>query len=74
MFVIEPAVVKREWLHALGYGALFGFMTYATYDLTNLAITKNWPLLVTFVDLAWGTVLAASVSVIVYWAAVKLGL
>lgn len=73
VFVIEPAMAKREWLHALGYGALFGFMTYATYDLTNLATVKNWPLLVTFVDLAWGTVLAASVSVAVYWTATKLG-
>lgn len=74
LFVIEPAVVKRDWLHALGYGALFGLITYATYDLTNLATVKNWPLLVTVVDLAWGTVLAASVSVAVYWAATKLGL
>ncbi len=74
IFVIQPAVIKREWVYALQYGALFGFMTYATYDLTNLAVTKNWPLTVTIVDLLWGTVLAASVSAVVYWAATKLGL
>lgn len=74
VFVIAPAVAKREWLYALSYGALFGFMTYATYDLTNLATVKDWPILVTVVDLIWGSVLAASVSTAVYWAAAKLGL
>lgn len=73
LFVIEPAMAKRDWLHAFGYGALFGLITYATYDLTNLATVKNWPLTVTIVDLIWGTVLAAAVSSVVYWAAVKLG-
>lgn len=45
---------------------LFGFMTYATYDLTNLATLKDWPLLVTGVDLLWGTFLSTGVSVISY--------
>jgi uncharacterized membrane protein len=62
-------MVKQSWVHALLYGALFGLVTYATYDLTNLATVKDWPLLVTVVDLVWGTVLAASVSVITYWIA-----
>ena len=66
IFVITPAVIKQSWVHALLYGALFGLVTYATYDLTNLATVKDWPLLVTLVDLAWGSVLAASVSVITY--------
>jgi uncharacterized membrane protein len=66
VFVIMPAMVKQSWVHALLYGALFGLVTYATYDLTNLATVKDWPLLVTVVDLAWGSVLAASVSVITY--------
>jgi len=43
-------------------GALFGLITYATYDLTNLATVKDWPWIVTAVDLAWGGVLATSVS------------
>jgi uncharacterized membrane protein len=71
-FVITPAIEKQSWLHALLYGAFFGLVTYATYDLTNLATTKDWPLLVTIVDLIWGTVLAASVSVLVYLIAGKI--
>ena len=65
-FVIAPAVDKHSWVHAFLFGALFGLITYATYDLTNLATIKDWPLLVTVVDLIWGTILAASVSVIAY--------
>jgi len=71
-FVITPAIEKQSWFHALLYGAFFGLVTYATYDLTNLATTKDWPLLVTIVDLIWGTVLAASVSVLVYLIAGKI--
>jgi uncharacterized membrane protein len=70
-FVISPAVARHSWIHALLYGALFGLITYATYDLTNLATMKDWPLLVTLVDLTWGTALAASVSVITYFIASK---
>jgi uncharacterized membrane protein len=65
-FVISPAVEKHSLMHALLYGALFGLITYATYDLTNLATMKNWPLIVTIVDLIWGMVLSASVSVVTY--------
>jgi uncharacterized membrane protein len=65
-FVILPAVDKQSLMHALLYGALFGLVTYATYDLTNLATMKDWPLLVTVVDLVWGMVLSASVSVITW--------
>jgi uncharacterized membrane protein len=71
-FVITPAIEKQSWLHAVLYGAFFGLVTYATYDLTNLATTKDWPLVVTIVDLIWGTVLAASVSVLVYLIAGKI--
>jgi uncharacterized membrane protein len=42
-------------LKAVAMGALFGFFAYATYDLTNLAVIKNWPLGLTFLDIAWGT-------------------
>jgi uncharacterized membrane protein len=69
IFVITPAMVKQSWVHALVYGALFGLVTYATYDLTNLATVKDWPLLVTVIDLIWGSVLAAAVSVITYFIA-----
>lgn len=74
VFVIAPAVEKGLWAHALFFGALFGFVCYATYDLTNLAVTKDWPLLVTIVDLVWGAVLAASVSTITFFIASKLGM
>lgn len=66
LFVIAPAVEKHSWLHALLFGALFGLISYATYDLTNLATLKDWPLLVTMVDLAWGATLGAIVSVVTY--------
>ncbi len=74
VFVIAPAMEKNSWIHALLFGALFGLVCYATYDLTNLAVAKDWPLLVTIVDLAWGAVLASSVSVITYFIANKFGL
>ena len=66
LFVILPAVQSASLSHALLFGAFFGFITYATYDLTNLATLKDWPLTVTLVDLAWGTSLGALVSSITY--------
>ena len=72
IFVISPAVEKHSWVHALLFGALFGLITYATYDLTNLATLKDWPLLVTVVDLIWGSVLASSISLITYFIANKI--
>jgi uncharacterized membrane protein len=73
-FVITPAMEKGSWIHAILFGALFGLVCYATYDLTNLAVAKDWPLLVTIVDLVWGAVLAAAVSTITYCIATKFGL
>jgi uncharacterized membrane protein len=72
VFVILPALEKKLWLHALLYGALFGLITYATYDLTNLATIKNWPLTVTVVDLVWGAFLSSGVSVITYFIFMKI--
>jgi len=74
VFAISPAMEKGSWTHALLFGALFGLVCYATYDLTNLAVAKDWPLLVTIVDLIWGAVLAASVSTVTYFVASKIGL
>jgi uncharacterized membrane protein len=74
VFVITPAIEKHSWMTALLLGALFGLITYATYDLTNLATIKNWPLLVTIVDLLWGMTLSASVSTITYLIAARLGI
>ncbi len=72
-FVIEPAVDKKQWLQALAAGAFFGLVTYATYDLTNLAVAKDWPLLITVVDLLWGTTLGAVVAALTYFIAEKIG-
>lgn len=74
VFVVAPAIEKGSWVRALFFGALFGLITYATYDLTNLATLKDWPLVVTVVDLIWGMALAASVSVATYSIAAKIGL
>jgi uncharacterized membrane protein len=72
IFVISPAVEKHSWVHAIIFGSLFGLITYATYDMTNLATMKDWPLLVTIVDLIWGTVLAGAISSITYFIAGKM--
>ncbi len=74
LFVISPALEKTSLMHALVFGALFGLVTYATYDLTNLATLKDWPILVTLVDLAWGAFLSASVSSVSYLIASRIGL
>lgn len=71
IFVLEPALKARSMQKALVLGALFGFATYMTYDLTNLATTRDWPLLITIVDIVWGTILTAVVSVGTYWVATK---
>lgn len=62
IFAIMPAVEKDSLMKAILLGALFGFFTYATYDLTNLATLKDWPIKIVFVDIIWGAVLTASVS------------
>lgn len=74
VFVITPSLVEKSWSQAILYGALFGLISYATYDLTNLATVKDWPVIVTVVDLVWGMVLSASVSLIAYLIAVRLGI
>ncbi|MGW8123668.1 DUF2177 family protein [Roseivirga echinicomitans] len=62
IFAIAPAVHKESLRHAVMMGALFGFFTYATYDLTNLATLKDWPIKIVFIDILWGSVLTAAVS------------
>jgi len=62
VFVIKPALISGEPLKALFFGALLGLISYATYDLSNLATLKDWPLVVTIVDLIWGSVLGGAVS------------
>ena len=74
IFVLIPSLEKQSWMHAVALGSLFGLITYATYDLTNLATIKDWPIIVTVIDLLWGTVLSAGVSVISFLIAQRLGI
>jgi uncharacterized membrane protein len=66
VFAVKPAFEDGGAIRALTYGAALGFVAYATYDLTNQATMKDWPALVTVIDLAWGTVLTASVAFLSY--------
>jgi len=72
VFSILPALEKNSWIQALLLGALLGLISYATYDLTNLATIKDWPLVVTIVDMIWGTLLGALVSLVSYYIATKI--
>lgn len=65
-FVVNPAIEAQSLSKAVIAGLLFGFMTYATYDLTNLATLKDWPLTVTIVDLAWGSTLSTAMGALTY--------
>ncbi len=67
VFVLSPALEKGSWQHAVGYGALFGLVGFATYDLTNLATLKHYTLKLTLVDMAWGALMTAIVSLVAYW-------
>lgn len=59
VFAVLPALTSGDWTTALAFGALFGLIAYSTYDLTNHATLRNWPALVSLVDIAWGTLLTA---------------
>lgn len=66
-FVVHPALEKDQIQYALMAGALFGLITYATYDLTNLATIKDWPVTITIIDLIWGTSVSALTSTLSFW-------
>lgn len=62
-FVITPA---ESWTFALLAGLFFGFITYATYDITNLATIKDWPVKLTIIDIVWGSFIAGITSLITF--------
>lgn len=62
VFVVLPGIKENSLPMLMIKAALFGLITYATYDLTNLATVKDWPLIITVVDLIWGMVLTTIVS------------
>lgn len=68
-FAILPAVASGTWTKAFLLGALFGFFTYMTYDLTNYATLKDWPLAVVLVDVAWGTLLSGALATASFYVA-----
>ena len=60
VFAVAPGEASDGWGRTVALGALFGFFAYATYDLTNLATLRNWPISVTLVDMAWGSLVSAA--------------
>lgn len=64
VLVVTPGLEKGSFWSTVLSGALFGLCCYATYDLTNLATVQNWPVIVTIVDLIWGTFLSATIAAI----------
>jgi uncharacterized membrane protein len=62
IFAIMPSVEKNSVASAVILGVLFGFFTYATYDLTNLATLKGWHINIAIIDIIWGSVLTGIVS------------
>lgn len=73
LFAVRPGLEAQSLARACLWGALFGFFTYATYDLTNLATLRDWPLSVVVVDIAWGTALCTLVAAGSYLIGVRLG-
>lgn len=71
-FVVEPGVGAGTIRDVLVRGAAFGLVTYGTYDLTNLATLRGWPLPVTVADMVWGTILTAITAAVSVWAGKKL--
>lgn len=62
VFAISPALGRGSLSAALVMGGLYGFFTYATYELTNYALIRDWPAALVPVDIAWGVVLCVIVS------------
>jgi uncharacterized membrane protein len=62
LFAVMPHAGSAQWSNALMWGGLFGLFAYATYDLTNLATLKNWPLSLALIDMAWGTAVSGVAS------------
>lgn len=71
-FVIAPALKADSSSSLLFAGAFFGFVTYATYDLTNYATLKGFPLKIVTIDLIWGTVVSTAVASLSYLVYTKL--
>ena len=62
IFAVYPGVAQDSLMRAMMFGVLFGLFTYATYDMTNLATLKDWPVPIVIVDIIWGMVLCGAIS------------
>ncbi len=71
LYAMRPALITGRIATATQQGALFGFFCYMTYELTNYALLKDWPLNLVFIDIAWGTVLTSLAASIGTWVALK---
>ena len=65
-FVLNPALLNGNWVSVLLTGMFFGLVTYATYDLTNLATVRDWPILITAIDLVWGSFVSGATALLSY--------
>ncbi|MDH3254732.1 MAG: DUF2177 family protein [Acidobacteriota bacterium] len=72
VLVVWPAMERESLAQALLLGALFGLVTYAAYDLTNLATLEGFPLRLVVVDMIWGMALCAGISGITYLASTRI--
>lgn len=71
-FAVHPNLQGGTWGQALLSGAILGLIAYGTYDMTNLATLKNWPVTITLVDLAWGTLLTGTSAAVGLWITQKI--
>lgn len=67
IFAIVPEAANVDWQRTAFLAALFGFFTYATYDLTNLATLKNFPLQLALIDMLWGSLVSAVAATAGKW-------
>jgi len=68
IFAVAPALEAGSWQPATVHGAMFGFFCYATYDMTNQSTLRNWPAVITIIDISWGTALSGTAATIGYFA------
>jgi uncharacterized membrane protein len=73
IFAVRPGLLAGRPRVSGIWGALYGFFTYATYDLTNMATLQGWPVVVVVADLAWGTFLCGSVGFVTCWLMTRKG-
>jgi uncharacterized membrane protein len=71
-FAVSPALTGGSWLTATLHGAAFGFCAYATYDLTCQATLRDWPPLITVIDICWGTILTSTAATAGFFASSRL--